>query len=145
MNRANSDNYQTRPGSTSSSFGRPPRSGLTSLPSPNVARQAALFGCEPAPARARARRSHPGTSFAAAASVKNLRRSQQAIVNLLRRFGPVTHEELIALARREGLKMSVSGVRSPCAEVVRLGQACDSGKCKRLPSGRLAILWSVPE
>ena len=108
-------------------------------------KQAALFdGAEPH-ARAHARWGHPGTSFAAAASVKNLRHSQQAIVNLLRRFGPVTHEELIALARRESLKMSESGVRSRCAEVVRLGQACDSGERKRLPSGRLAILWSVTE
>ena len=111
-----------------------------SSPSP---RQESFFDTGPAPARARPRWGHPITSHMATASVRELRRSQQAILTLLRRYGPATHVELIDLAKREGLRMSESGVRSRCAEVVRLGQARDSGKRKRLPSGRLAILWSV--
>ncbi len=105
--------------------------------------QAALFdGAEPH-ARAHARWSHPSTSWEAAASVKNLRRSQQAILNLLRKHGPATHVKMIDLAKREGLRMSESGIRSRCAELVRTGEAFDSGGRKRLPTGRQAIVWAA--
>lgn len=112
-------------------------------PTAAIPRQGALFDSGPTPARAHARWSHPGTSFAAAASVKNLRRSQQAILNLLRKHGPATHVELIDLAKREGLRMSESGIRSRCAELVRAGEVFDSGGRKRLPTGRQAIVWAA--
>lgn len=116
----------------------PPRESSSRRATPG---QTVLFDAGPAPARARW--SDPPTSHTAAASVKNLRRSQQAILNLLRKYGPATHVELINLAKREGLRMSESGIRSRCAELVRAGEAFDSGGHKRLPTGRQAIVWAA--
>lgn len=93
---------------------------------------------------AHARRTDPDTSHAAAASVK-VRQSQERILALLRRTGPVTDSELIDAATYEPWLMSPSGIRSRRAELVDAGLVEDSGQRVRLPSGRLSIVWAATD
>jgi len=95
--------------------------------------------------RAHARRSDPETSHQAAASVKRMRESQMFILGLFRRHGGMVDDELIVVASGvlAGRKMSVSGIRTRRSELVRLGMVRDTGKRRRLESGRLSIVWAA--
>ncbi|ADL71023.1 hypothetical protein SEQ_HALENA_58 [Mycobacterium phage Halena] len=98
---------------------------------------------------AKARRTDPATSHAAAASInpKKLRQSQQAILKVMGRFRNGATDQDIARyygfsGWAETLPQSPSGLRTRRAELVDLGLVVDSGERKRLPSGRKAIVWA---
>lgn len=95
-----------------------------------------------------ARTTDPETSHEAAASVKNLTATQDAILALFTSTSvALTDESLVALyhrARSHGAPYaSDSGIRSRRAELVRLGKLRDTGLKIKLASGRNAILWGV--
>jgi hypothetical protein len=92
--------------------------------------------------RAVARRTDPGTSWAAANSLDPtvLRSSQRAVLTILQDIGPMTDAELCA---RMAPAMSPSGARSRRSELVAKGLVYDTGKRERLHSGRWAIVWAA--
>ena len=89
------------------------------------------------------RRGDPETSHAAAASLKDIRASQRAVLSLLRDHGPSTDERLLDLADRRGLLISPSGIRTRRHELVALDLVRDTGRTQVLASGRAAIVWEV--
>lgn len=90
---------------------------------------------------AHARRTDPGTSHAAARSVENLRPRQLAILETLRRCGPLT-DEGIAM-RYVGPLQSPSGMRTRRRELVDAGLVEDTGERSRTRAGRSTILWGA--
>lgn len=98
-----------------------------------------------------ARFTDPQTSHDAAASVKDITRTQKAVLKLLAAVGPLTDEDLIGYYTWQTLvadpydfpKASESGIRSRRAELVTLGLVKDSGERAKLASGRHAIVWQV--
>ena len=106
-------------------------------------RQAVLFGGAEPMARARARWSHPPTSHEAARSVVSIRESQKFILSVLQVDGPLTDEELFAAVTRRGRRISPSGCRTRGNELCKAGFVCDSGKRRRLPSGRWSVVWAA--
>ena len=90
-----------------------------------------------------ARATDPLTSHAAAASVDNISKTQQAILVLLRK--KMTDEELVqAYLVRASLgkapRASVSGIRSRRSELARLGLVQEAG-ITRTESNRAARVW----
>lgn len=81
--------------------------------------------------RARARRADPETSHEAAKSVVELRKRQQAVLEVLK-CGPTTDEELVckypyfAWEEADYPKQSPSGLRTRRSELVALGTAGSS-------------------
>jgi hypothetical protein len=93
---------------------------------------------------ARARRSDPPTSHAAARSVKDLRASQYAVLRCFYECGPM-HDEML-LARYTGPPQSDSGLRTRRHELERLGLLQDSGKTATTRSRRATVIWeTTPE
>jgi hypothetical protein len=101
--------------------------------------------------QAEARSTDPVTSHDAAASVSDLRGSQQ---DVLRAFPPlpfgITDEELVAKYRRmqgEGVVrlQSESGIRTRRAELVKKGLVVDSGERRLTTNGRKATVWRTDE
>lgn len=95
---------------------------------------------------AHARRSDPDTSKLAAASVKNLGRTRDAILRILRALGPCTDEQIQAAYSRgygNPILASPSGLRSRRSELVRMGLVVDSGRVGKTASGRQTIIWKV--
>ena len=96
--------------------------------------------------KAVARRTDPGTSWAAAKSVRGIRPLQWWIYTTLMRFGPMTDEQIAqrwAMAPLLGVKVSPSGLRTRRDELVPLGRVRDSGRKSRMQSGRQAIVWEA--
>lgn len=89
------------------------------------------------------RRGDPDTSHAAAASLGDLRQSQAAVLQLLAGLPDATDDELADAARRAGLQISPSGLRTRRHELVALGLAHDTGQRRPLPSGRMAVVWAA--
>ncbi len=93
----------------------------------------------------RARADDPATSHAAAASVKGLRDSQNAVLRVLWVSGPATDEQIAV--RYEHLadapRQSPSGLRTRRKELVERGLVVDTGHTRKLKSGRKAILWAA--
>lgn len=111
--------------------------------------QESLFGDERVPDRAYARRSDPETSHAAASSISR-RQISLAQADLLRLFSrgdlKLTDAELADLHKVAVIQLrlhhqSPSGLRTRRRELVDLGYLKDSGDRRKLPSGRLAIVW----
>lgn len=90
---------------------------------------------------ARARNTDPETSHQAAQSVDVITLTQSFVMRVLRR--PRVDVELVEAyqAMSTAPRASESGIRSRRAELVRLGWVRDSGRRKRLESGRMAIVW----
>jgi predicted transcriptional regulator len=89
------------------------------------------------PTEPRARTSDPVTSHAAAASMLEAADVQRAIlVNLLRAHGPMTADELDALA---GWRVTTSGRR--LGELERLGRVERTEATRPTSSGRAALVW----
>lgn len=103
--------------------------------------------------RARARTTDPGTSHAAAQSVKpKLRDKQQLVLQCMKhRCEPagVTDTDLVLAYQRWCSqsefppRQSESGIRTRRKELVDAGLVRDTGRRERLPSGRQAIVWEV--
>ena len=98
--------------------------------------------------QARARRTDPETSHAAAASltVDGLRASQAAVLKFLQEGGPMTDAALVEDYPQHAEDMprqSQSGLRSRRAELTAGGLVEDTGRRVRLESGRQAIVWQA--
>ena len=89
-----------------------------------------------------ARRSDPETSHEAAATV-DIRRSQEQVINLFHRYGPMTDAELLEAADRLSVKQSPSGLRTRRNELVAKGVLRFTGTFKRLHTGRRARIWEA--
>ena len=94
-----------------------------------------------------ARRSDPDTSHEAAATVRSITMRQHAILRLVRTYGPVSDQSIIALytsgMHAEGRPpQSESGIRTRRSELVDLGLVVHSGY-GRTRSGRRCRLWSA--
>ena len=87
-----------------------------------------------------ARTTDPETSHRAAASVKRICESQQAILDALRTHGPM-HDELIFACVSD--LMSPSGARTRRSELVRDGLVRDSMKRAKTASNRETIIWEA--
>lgn len=92
---------------------------------------------------ARARTTDPETSHQAAASVRDLRATQREVLDLIRRFGPLTDERLVSLAAIDHVRQSPSGLRSRRSELVALGLVEWTGEYEPLDSGRNARVWGA--
>lgn len=97
-----------------------------------------------------ARRTDPSTSHEAAHSITaaQLRKSQDAVLRVLKAYGPLDDLDLIQqyseLEYASGLpQQSESGLRTRRKELVDLGFVADSGLKSTMPSGRRAILWAA--
>lgn len=99
---------------------------------------------------AHARRTDPDTSHAAAASISSdkIRLSQEAVRTVVRLIEPCCDLEIADYYRRMASArkwppQSDSGLRTRRSELVEKGIVVDSGKRRRLPSGRQSILWRL--
>ncbi len=92
---------------------------------------------------ATARATDPPTSWEAARSVVNLSESQEYILWLLKRHGPMTDDQVWDRLCRSycGPRISRSGARTRRAELVVKGLMEDSGKLGVSAAGRKSILW----
>jgi hypothetical protein len=91
-----------------------------------------------------ARKTDPQTSHDAAKSVKDVSKTKQAILRLLRKHQ--SDMQLVAnyskLARQnKAPRASESGIRSRRAELVKLGLVKDTGKRDKSASNRQMIVW----
>lgn len=98
-----------------------------------------------------ARLTDPATSHEAAASVKDITATQNAILKLLSGM-PMSDEDLIFYYQQQVRmgadsydfpRASESGIRSRRAELVRLGRVVDTGERNITQSGRKAIIWAA--
>jgi hypothetical protein len=94
-----------------------------------------------------ARLTNPETSHEAAASVKNITQTQQAILSIFERFGAMVDDRLVELyhlkvAGGTAPRASLSGIKTRRKELVLHGLLEDSGDRQVLQSGRKAIVWS---
>lgn len=94
-----------------------------------------------------ARRTDPGTSHQAAASVNNITETQRAIYYLLLASpsNDVDGLRVYRMGTDQGIcpAVSESGYRSRRAELVTLGLVKDSGERIKLASGRNSIVWAA--
>ena len=105
---------------------------------------AACLRAAPTPPKAVARRGDPGTSWEAADSVRRIRETQQQVLDLLRRHGPLTDEQLGAYANLAGMKQSPSGLRTRRRELVDMKLVEDTGQKRLTQAGRRTIVWGLP-
>ena len=97
-----------------------------------------------------ARRTDPSTSWEAARSVGDIRRSQNAVLSLFSGYGPMTDEE--AWARYEAAyaqyapnapRQVISGFRTRRSELVKAGLLRDTGERRKGSTGRSMIVWEA--
>ncbi len=96
----------------------------------------------------RTRKGDPDTSLAAAESVTGITEKQQAVLELLRRLGPLPDELMVVgyvdrVVHGNLPPQSKSGLRTRRSELVRRGLVKDTGERRRLVSGRMAIVWEA--
>jgi len=109
----------------------------------NTDAQIGLFSEEP---RAHARCTDPETSRAAADSVRGIRESQQYVLGMFRKFGPMTDERLalrVAEDRGPHVKLSPSGIRTRRSELVTLQLVRSTGRREPISTGREARVWEA--
>lgn len=88
-----------------------------------------------------ARRTDPQTSWDAARSITDLRKSQQIILGCIIAYGPISDEDIHACLKEP--PMSTSGARTRRKELVDKGLVRDSGHRDKTASGRATILWEA--
>lgn len=98
--------------------------------------------------RAIARTTDPITSHQAAASVREITKTHERVLEVLERYGPATDEEIeryyFNLAELfDWPKASPSGLRSRRAELVTLGKVFDTGQRGKTASGRQTAIWEL--
>jgi hypothetical protein len=91
-----------------------------------------------------ARRTDPQTSHDAAKSVKDINKTKQAILSLLRKHQ--SDMQLVAnysklVRQNKAPRASESGIRSRRAELVKLGLVKDTGKRDKSAANRQMIVW----
>jgi hypothetical protein len=91
---------------------------------------------------ARARRSDPSTSHAAARSVKRIRASHAAILACFQQHGPMHDEKLQELYGQQP-PLSQSGLRTRRSELVDRDLLRDSGKRTKTRFNRETIIWEL--
>ena len=90
------------------------------------------------------RTSDPNTSHEAEKSVTGLALSYRVILGILRDYGPMNDQTIIATWRRTQIHpASDSGIRSRRSELAATGLVIDSGERQRMDSGRMSIVWSI--
>lgn len=95
---------------------------------------------------ARARKTDPETSHAAARSIEGIAGTQRRMVlDALREMGEATDDEINAACNRGGMRVSLAGSGTRRNELVKDGIVVDSGKRKRTSRGRMAIVWKIRE
>jgi len=98
---------------------------------------------------ARARTDDPDTSHEAAASVSQVRmtKTRQAILDLLKRYGPLSDERIWDGLVYQGLdgNTSLSGARTRRSELVAAGRVYDTGERAKGKTGRNMIVWAAKE
>lgn len=87
-----------------------------------------------------ARRADPQTSWEAALSVRNIGYTQNAILSVVSRYGPVSDDDIY---RHLLIQVSESGARTRRRELVDMGLIRDSGKRGKTASGRKTALWEL--
>lgn len=92
--------------------------------------------------QAKARRSDPGTSHEAAASVSGLTEAQGAVYALLSERQR-SDEQVYALLVAKDYPISPSGARTRRSELVDMGLVEDSGEHYLTGAGRKTIVWRV--
>lgn len=105
---------------------------------------------QPVRMKAVARNSDPITSHQAAASVKDINKTHERVLEVLERYGPATDEEIeryyFNLAQLfDWPSASPSGLRSRRAELVALGKVYDTGERGKTASGRATAIWELKE
>lgn len=87
-----------------------------------------------------ARATDPTTSWQAARSISKdrLRESQQEVLEILTKHGPLTDEGILYYTSQ-----SPSGARTRRAELVALGFVRDSGRRELTKAGRHTIVWEA--
>lgn len=104
----------------------------------------------PAPADvAHARNTDPWTSHAAAATITptKMRKTQAAVIAILKERGPSTDAEIAASYQTVQLlgapPQSASGLRTRRAELVAAGLVVDTGTTRELPTGNRGKVWAA--
>lgn len=96
---------------------------------------------------AHARRTDPGTSKDAAASVKKITEAHRHILDVLITWGAQTDEEIYNhlnhLRLANFIKISESGARTRRKELVDQAEILDTGERKLTKSGRKTIVWAI--
>lgn len=105
---------------------------------------------QPVRMKAVARTSDPITSHQAAASVKDINKTHERVLEVLERYGPATDEEIERYYYNlselfEWPKASPSGLRSRRAELVAMGLVYDTGERGKTASGRATAIWELKE
>jgi hypothetical protein len=105
---------------------------------------------QPVRMKAVARHTDPITSHQAAASVRDISKTHERVLEVLDRYGPATDEEIeryyYNLAELfEWPKASASGLRSRRAELVAIGKVYDTGQRGQTASGRPTTIWELKE
>jgi hypothetical protein len=90
-----------------------------------------------------ARATDPETSWDAADSVKDIRKSQEQVLKIFRRHGPLSDEAMIHKASIAGVMQSHSGLRTRRNELVTLGLLKDSGRRGKTMSNRSTTIWEL--
>lgn len=103
---------------------------------------------EPVRFKAVARNTDPITSHKAAASVRDISKTHERILEVLDRYGPATDEDIQRyydnLAQLfEWPPASPSGLRSRRAELVAMGKVYDTGERWKTASGRATAVWEL--
>lgn len=124
---------------TESGPGDPPRLGTTTERSrPEAAAESS------ASAGARARRTDPPTSHAAAQSVGDLRASQIAVLLCFRTFGAM-HDELLQARYEQQPPQSVSGLRTRRRELFDRGLLRATGETAKTVCNRATAIWELTD
>lgn len=99
---------------------------------------------------AKSRTSDPDTSQAAALAVTRMTSKRLAVLRLFELSGEMTDEQLLdryrSRSRSRGWpEQSESGLRTRRCELIRMGQLQDTGRTRRMTTGRMAKIWGVIE
>lgn len=95
---------------------------------------------------ARARRSDPPTSHAAAGSVGDLRESQRAVLTCFLENGPMHDEQLVSVyTARCTPRQSTSGLRTRRHELAELGLLSATGDLAQTTYGRDSAVWGLTD
>lgn len=102
---------------------------------------------EPMPDTAKARSTDPDTSHAAALSIDNMTARQGAVLSVVTRRGPLTHDQLIDCYAKDidGIPQTAQSIRSRCKELVDGGFVVAHDRKGKTKNGGAATRWAAVE